>query len=160
MIGLSNFEMAGGALAGGVKVIQYLPIADISTYPNGILNNLLKSQIGLKAGKAWFSAPVFPKISWSESQKNSKEGVLFDQNIQTRLPNFNQNIKDELQEMALHRFIVIVPLRLGVNVLIGSLDQPLSFSSSFASGDDFQGFPSHSLIFTGQTLRKSPVVTV
>lgn len=158
MLGLSHYESTGGALPGGLLVLEYIPIYWIGTFPSGIITD--KSDIELVAGKSWLTAPILPKLSWQENQRDGKQGVYYDENIVSKMPNHSTDIETELSQMSQHRYVIIAPLRNGKYFLIGSKSHPLTFSANFGSGDSFAGYMGHSLQFRGEVLTKAIAINV
>lgn len=157
---LSGFDIdaciAASSLA-GVGVLQYAPIdeVDASSFNEAILEASYNQQIAYGVAD-WYSLPyAIDSGSWSEDQQDNDQGNHFRHTISAFLPADTAPVRGELSSMRHHKYLVRIQKN-GATYIVGSIEQPLRFSSRFESGSQGGDARGHRVEFRGVSFKKSP----
>lgn len=141
----------------GIGLLSYAPVSDLDPikWPAAIKDSTYNQQSG--AGEVqWYSMPYLVGTgAWTENQQDDPQGQYFRNELTLLLPNDSAAIRRELQAMKDYRFIL--KMTKGTSTwLLGTISQPLRFSSSYESGADGEDQRGHRCQFSGAILYKSP----
>ncbi len=157
---LSGFDIdaciAASSLA-GVGVFEYAPIdeVDYSSFVEAVLESTYNQQAPYGIAD-WYPMPyAIGSGSWSEDQQDDEQGHTFRHTINLLLPADTPAVRGELNAMRNRRFLARIQKN-GATYLVGSIEQPLKFSSRFESGSDGGDTRGHRISFSGVSLRKAP----
>ena len=141
---------------GGLQSIEYASTSwiDPSSF-SPIISSTYNFQQAFSffPGFDWLKLPVLPKEDrWRETENNSEQGPSYRQEITGITPALRPVVHGEFAKMAQHDFLIRLTDRNGQVWLIGTLDEPLQFSSSGASGQH-GGRNRYQIRFSGRTSR-------
>ena len=146
-------------VAPGVRLIEYAPIDSID--PNTIERIISagynqQRSVGFLSG-SWLQLPVLINSGqWTEEETTAADGNYYKTQITATLPADTPAVRGNLNQMKQHRYLVRMTGRDGIPVLIGTLEQPLTFSSAWTSGTQPGDLRGYKITFSGVGLHPSP----
>ena len=110
------------------------------------------------SGKSWRTMPVFfDKNAFQRNQGRSDQGILHSFSLSGVIPAHNEGIMSELDRLPHHRLIVRILDISGVQHILGTVRNPLSFTSnSILNSQQRQ----HVITITGTSTRIPPYLVV
>lgn len=153
--GISNF--CGLPNPSGLIKIEYAPIRwiDPSSF-EPILSNAYNWQYNILFTQGgWLKAYVLAdKKVWKETQRNTKQGPNYEQQVRAVVPNLRVEVAGELNRMAHERFLLKIEDVAGRLWILGSLETPFDFLNEGTSGES-GGLKHHRIRFVSQTIHKA-----
>lgn len=135
--GVTNL-IKGLPVIGGFCHFWYIPIEEVDSMPViDPTNQVLKTDITLKAGKAWRGPVPVPdrQLGLTESKKNAAAGPYYDIKVSCVYPGDLPAARTNFDNMAYHQYMIVGKLRsTGFYVVIGNPDAGAEFSADFDSG--------------------------
>ncbi len=106
---------------------------------------------------AWETLPHAPGTAdLEENIDPDAQGPLYRVGVSARIGGDSADIRDELNKMKQHRYLLRVTRRDGTVLLLGTPEQPLTFESRFESGSEGSDFRGHRCTFEGVSPILSP----
>jgi hypothetical protein len=155
LLGISHY--CGDLNLTGATLIRYIPLLWVNrvAYEDYIFSNGTAKAVPLKTGKKWLTMPVLPTAKdvqiWEESEEPSAQGTQWAERVQGVIPAHSPELAKELQKMWGLRFLVEVSDSNEHKFVLGTLQQPLTFTANYNSARS-----GHSFTFTGRVGRKAP----
>lgn len=140
----------------GISYIEYVPVSAVMSYQVFVKSDkTLGGNIILQNGYSWNNLSLHytesEKRYWSESTNvNAAQGDTFDERIVDIFSGISSEIQYSFDEMHRERFLVRFEDENGQKFLLGCLDFPLKFKSSY---DTKQAF--HNIEFYGNQPNKA-----
>ncbi len=146
-----------GSLA-GLVTLDYAPTTWVEAFErmtNSSYSN--RAEVDFESGKTWLTLPVrYESATWREPQRNDPQGDTFEAALDALLPYDTPAIRGQLDAMRRHRFLLRLRFRDGSYSIVGTVEQPLAFSSEADSGQKMGDFRGHRVRFSGPQIGKSP----
>lgn len=147
-------EYSGDNL-GGVIGFKFIPVTDVQSIENPI-DHVITTAVVLKTNKRWFSAYATQgTIGYSETSEQTAHGEVFKQQLVAIIPKDDKDKAVLFNKMRNQKFIVDYTDSNGLRKLIGSLEEPLFFSSSANTKTEMSGRNEHSITFYGTGTHKA-----
>jgi len=141
----------------GVASFQFVEALGIDSLPDpvaGIIN-----QITLKSGYAWKAGySAYDSLQFEEEPIESDHGLYFNSTLRGFVPDAAA-INTLFSEMKGRWFILKITDNDGLIRIVGTLDQPLQFSSHLDT-ETASGQKGHSYAFKGIQKNKAPIYTI
>lgn len=136
---------------GGINCYEFIPVTDISSFPDLYRGKLIKP-IVLLSGKKWFKGyGTFETIGFSEPDGKSNNGTSFSPKLKCIVPKELYENEVLYFEMSNQQFIVKYKNNNGLTKIIGTLAEPLKFSYSLETGSAVANRNHHAIEFFGDT---------
>lgn len=125
----------------GLVEIEYVPTAwiDAAAYEYIISNsNNWQYDLIFTTGD-WMTAGLLQdprKKVWNENQRNSNQGPTYEQSVSGNTPKMKPAVNLQFQEMANYRYILRLTDLNNQTWIIGTLDEPFTFSASATLGNN------------------------
>src|SRR6185312_1952554 len=136
--GVSNF-IKGLPVIGGFCKFWFIPIEEVDQMP--VINpatQVLKTEIVLKAGKAWRGPVPVPdaQLGFTESAKTGNSGPYYQIKVGCSYPGDIPAARENIENMAYSQYMIVGKLRTtGFFVVIGNPEAVADFSGNFDSGN-------------------------
>jgi hypothetical protein len=137
--------------------IQCVPIQWVESFPDFAKDgHNFSTQITLKAGKVWLLFPcAHDSIDFDEKENPTSQGNLTYPVIKGFVPNDTPSISSVLNSAKSNEWIVILYYKTGEAKVIGSLDVPARFKSSFANKGSLNSGKGYNIEFFSVSPAKS-----
>jgi hypothetical protein len=100
----------------------------------------------------WLSMPLLAEsIRWQEQPASSLDGPSYSQQLSGVLPNIRVDIQSVFKDMDMYRFVLRLRDKNKKVWIIGSPENPLTFSATASNGDD----NSYAIKFEGVAVRRT-----
>lgn len=146
-------------MAPGVTTLEYapLPSVDVASYEEARLTANQQKAITAE----WHLLPFTSGTGrWSATPRREEQAPLWELSINATMPGDTLEMRDELDRMPHFRYLLRLRHRGSTAyTLIGTLEQPLEFSSAYDSGADGGDARQHTAQFKGVSLRFPPGYT-
>ena len=137
--------------------IQCVPIQWVDNFPDFAKDgHNFSNQITLKPGKVWLLFPcAADTIDFKEDERSGAHGSVITPTITGFVPNDTPQIASVLNSAKANQWIVILYYKTGEAKVIGSLDIPARFSSSFNNRGSLNSGKGYDIEFYSQSSAKS-----
>lgn len=149
---------------GGTVTLEYLPIEEIETFPEGFdLGNFLAitNPIVPITGKDWKKVMVYPDtVRFKEDSDDSNQGPSIKTKLTASFPTNRNEYRRTFSRMRRHRFILKMENSNKDTIIVGSPQTPLTFAASLDQGAKIPDGHIFNLEFNGLTEYLSFIYTV
>ncbi|NBW09826.1 MAG: hypothetical protein EBR82_17555 [Caulobacteraceae bacterium] len=139
----------------GIITLEYTPATWINAnlWEDWTVNgNQATSITWADDNNQWLSMPLLGEsIRWQEQESNSLDGTTYSQQLSGILPNVRVDVQAIFQEMDRYRFVLRLKDKNKKVWIIGSPNNPLTFSATATNGDD----NSYQIKFEGVAVRRT-----
>jgi len=140
---------------GGLLSFDFIPSSDVLSIPEPNKSRILQP-IVLKSGKSWSSGyGTRGTMSFSEDQGNGDHGAKYAAKISLVVPKEESENEDLYHEMRHQTFIVVYTNANGLKKVVGTIAEPLKFTSNLSTGSDVPNRNQHTIQFYEDTTRKA-----
>lgn len=145
---------------GGVIRFNIVRVSDVQSIDNAI-SHKINSPIVLKTGKRWYCGyGTMATLSYAEPEESSSAGPLYKRVFSGFFPKDDAEIDLLFAEMRNDRFIIDYTDSNGLRKIIGSLAEPLRFTSSLNTKQQTSELAGHSFTFYGDGTHKAYVYSI
>lgn len=159
--GVTNL-IKGLPVIGGVCKFWFIPIEEIDQMPViNPTNQVLKTEIVLKAGKSWRGPVPVPddQLGFTEVLKNSNSGNYYEIKVAAVYPGDIPAMRVNADNMAYNQYVVVGKLRsTGFFVVIGNKEAGMDFTPDFDSGNANGNAALNNISFTTEQINKALVL--
>lgn len=160
--GVTNF-IKGLPLIGGFCKFWFIPVEEVESMPVvNPANQILKTEIVLKAGKVWRGPVPVPdrQLGFTEVKKDSKSGPYYEIKVNCVYPGDVPASRTNMDNMAYEKFMIVGKLRSsGAYLLIGNLEAGADFSADFDSGSANGNAALNKIEFATEQINKALVLS-
>ena len=134
--GFMSIDACAAAVPPGMPMLEYAALADVSVGDlEPAVNSAYNQQDTVTVSGGWLSMPLLPGTgSWIEEQQDTDQGPLFNVTVSGLLGSDGPEVREEINRMKRHRFLLRVPNRNGSKSLVGWPEQPAVLEARFDSG--------------------------
>lgn len=152
---MKDFAQPDGNNLGGVLTFNFIPVDDVSSFPN-LVNNKIVSPITLKTGAMWFKGySTLEKTKFQEPDDDTPAGTIFKKAFTGFYPKDTEEINILFNQMRNRKFIVDYTDMNHVRKIIGTISEGLKFSSTLNTGEKVADLAGHSFKFYGDGTAKA-----
>lgn len=143
---------------GGICKVQFAPVEDIDSIAEpSLISGKITSAVQFNAGKDWHTLEgTLNSLDYKEPQAENDGGTYHKQTLKGAISKDDLERNVALNGMGYKDFIVLYHSRNGSIKLIGTLDFPLSFTSSLDTAKSGKGREEYEFAFFGEALEKAP----
>ncbi len=154
---MNDIDEFDGDNLGGIIRFKFIPVTDVESIDNPI-DHVIATPVILKTNKRWFDAYATKgTIGFTEVPEKTANGDVFKLQFNAICPKDSADRSNVFNQMRNQRFIVDYTDYNGLRKLIGSLEEPLFFSSSLNTKTEVVGRNEHSISFYGESSHKAYV---
>lgn len=152
---MDDVKQFSGDNIGGLLRLNFIPVSDIESIDEPY-EHRITVPVELKENKRWFSLyATLGTMSFTESGSKTSDGELFDKKITATCPKDRADISALFNEMRNEQFVIDYTDTNGERKLVGSLEEPLQFSSNLNTKEGIEGRNEHVISFFGVGTHKS-----
>ncbi|NCC47023.1 MAG: hypothetical protein EOM16_08320 [Bacteroidia bacterium] len=157
---MNSFPTPEIQIVGGNQFFLFIPADNVSAI--AIADGLqVKSQIPIQENTQWLLGYASPKsLSFSEKTLENDSGSTFLSEITGFYPGLTPEALAYFSELKNGRYIVLLKDNNNHTRLVGTPDNPLSFSYDQASGQTPTDRPGFAFAFKGHSIHESPFYVV
>lgn len=157
---MNDINRLEGDNLGGIVRFKFIPVDDIRIIDDAVAG-VVSVEITLQASKKWFCAyATLGTMGYTESPTNSSAGTIFSRQFSAFIPKDSAEINAQLNEMRDVRFVLDYTDSNGLRKIVGSIEEPLNFSSSLNTQSDMPGRNGHNIVFSGDATHKAYVYDI
>ncbi|MBC6988554.1 hypothetical protein [Hymenobacter sp. BT491] len=131
---LRNLEQSIGDNLGGIEACWYVPVEQVQHIPDSDAP-ILFEDVQLRAGATWYQVvAVQDSIRYQQPGKNDRSGDWFQPKLTGVLAKNTSGLAAGLEAMQGHLYVVLYRDANGQVWLVGSLDEPLTWSEVLDAG--------------------------
>lgn len=152
---MNDINEYSGDNLGGIIRFKFIPVTDVESIASPI-DHVITTPVILKTDKRWFSAyATMGTIGYTEASEQTANGGLFKRQLVAIIPKDDKDKAKLFNKMRNQRFIVDYVDSNGLRKLIGSLEEPVFFSSTQNTKTEMPGRNEHSISFYGTGTHKA-----
>lgn len=141
---------------GGVQPFKFIPVDDIASMVEPINSKVLEP-VTLKALARWFNCYATEgTIKYNEEKQQSPHGDYYKAKLTAFIPKDRAEVIEQLKQMNNKLFVIDYTDNNGLRKLVGTIDNPLSFSDTIDTGDNASKRNGYTIEFSGELLKKAP----
>jgi hypothetical protein len=145
---------------GGIIRFNFIPVQDVDSIVMPVNNKVLEP-LEVKEGKRWYCAyATLGTIGYTEEQSDTDNGGIFKRKFTAICPQDNDEMTDTLNAMRNQRFIIDYMDANGLRKLVGTIEEPLFFTSTLNTKTDMRGRNEHVISFYGDASHKAYVYDI
>jgi len=145
---------------GGIIRFNFIPVQDVQSISTP-LNNKVLEPIEVKEYKRWYCAyATRGTMGYTEEQTDTPNGNIFKRKFVAVCPQDSDEMCDTLNLMRNQRFILDYTDANGLRKLVGTIDEPLFFTSTLNTKTDMNGRNEHAISFYGDASHKAYVYDI
>lgn len=153
---MQNFPTVTGDNMGGLAIFYFIPFENVEDIPEHS-NYVIDQDIDIASGTSWNKGLAeINSLKFQEKYKETSQGVHCEKKLEGFLPGDSSTIIDLFEEMNNKFFILRATDADGNEKVVGTIEEPLKFTASFATGT-FNGKKGHHYSFSGVGKEKSPI---
>lgn len=142
---------------GGVPRFNFVKVSDVQSIGIAV-NHKIIAPVVLKTGKQWYCGyGTLGTVGYSEPEESSSAGTLYKRAFSGFYPKDDADIDLLFSEMRHEKFLIDYTDNNGLRKLIGSIAEPLRFTSSFSTKQQASELAGHTFSFYGDGTHKSYV---
>ncbi len=141
---------------GGIFSLKVIPVEDITSIPETAEGVIHHAIITANNGR-WldFYATEYT-LDYKEEQQSSEQGDYFSKVLTGKVPKNRPLLVDQFNQFKNRRFVLLIKYNNGTTILVGNIDEPLTFKSTHTSKAEFTARNETDFTFTGKGIDKSP----
>ena len=129
---MEDFSKLLRIITGGIDRFEFVLSTDLESVPQFANAEINDTDIVLTPGKEWKQGEAdFNSLTLSIKPKHSSHGVLFSCQVAGFLPDLSQAASYNLVSGGNLKYLIIATTKQGERLLIGELENPLTFSFDF-----------------------------
>lgn len=146
---ITNFPDKPSYNSGGLKTFSFLPVVGVAS--NAIvLANAAIEPVVFVAGYAFLKGyATINSLQFNDEPTENEHGIFHEQSLNGFTPGDSRELSNLFVEMLRMKFLVVAKDYLGNNKLIGTKENPLSFSYKFSTGNDRKDSRGFKFAFSG-----------
>jgi hypothetical protein len=157
---MNDLNRLKGNNIGGVIRFNFIPVQDVQSIALPINHKVLEP-LELKEGKRWYCAyATIGTMAYSEEQSDNDNGNIYKPKFIAICPQDNEEMTDTLNAMRNQRFIIDYTDANGLRKLVGTIEEPLFFTSTLSTKNDVKGRNEHAISFYGECTHKAYVYDI
>jgi hypothetical protein len=142
---------------GGVNSYIFIPKNDVVFIPP-VINGSIKMGIDIKAGTKWFRGyGVEGTMRYTDDQSESDHGDSFEKKFIATIPKDQESLVEFINSTVNKKFILLCTTNNEEHILLGTIEEPLSFKSNTDSKAAVNERNEVTIEFFGVGTSKSPV---
>lgn len=149
-------------MIGGLCKFWFIPMEEVESMPIiDPTSQLLKTDIILKAGKAWRGPVPVPdkQLGFTENGRIGKSGISYEMKVACQYPGDIPGARVNFENMGYSQYIIVGKLRAsGFYVVIGSLEAGADFVPDFDSGSAAGNPALNKIAWTHEQIHKAMVM--
>lgn len=145
---------------GGINVFNITLVDDIDTLSEPVDGAIIE-KFSLKEGKS--SLQIYATegtMKYSEDLQEDSHGDYFKAKFSCTIPKDRVDVRNTLNDLKGKKVIIEYMDNNGCIKLIGNINNPMRYRSSFNTGDKVPSLNSHTVEFYGDLLEKAPMYSV
>lgn len=152
---ISNFPTKAAYNPGGYASFKFIPLINVISFP-AITNHVISTAISISG--SWLQGySTYETLSFKEDLVKSGHGESYSSVLSGFVPGESAELAQLLYAMEQMKwFIVQISNSKNKIRILGSIQNPLEFSSSFSSGDQRSDVKGSNFKFTGDMLYRAP----
>jgi hypothetical protein len=152
---MKDFLQPDGNNLGGILRFRFIPVADVQSFPLPI-NGMITEPLTIKTGKQWYCGySTLEKTRYTEPDDSTNGGVVFKKTFAGFYPKDQEEMSVLFNSMRHDRFLIDYTDSNKIRKLVGTLQEPLQFSSNLNTGEKLVDLAGHSFRFFGDGTAKS-----
>ncbi|MDF7810493.1 hypothetical protein [Hymenobacter sp. YC55] len=152
---LRNLSQSIDDNLGGVEALWYVPIEDVLFVPDSE-EPIVYESVDLRPGATWYQlVATLNTVRYNEPGKEDRHGVFYQPKLTGVLAKNTAALAAGLEAMEGHLYLVLYRDGNGQVWLVGSLDEPLSWSEVLDTGNGVNDRNQKSFTFASDTTRRA-----
>lgn len=144
-----------GDNSGGVGILYVIPVTDVISIPDAVAQ-IISSAITFAPYKTWTKIEcTLESINFTEPQTNGDNGQQYAPTVTAFVANDSDAVAALFAEMENQEFILLINDSNEKVKLVGSVEEPMIFSSSLDTGTKWSDRNGHTINFAGDTSHKA-----
>lgn len=140
--------------AGGVEAMWYADVADVLSVPDPD-QALVATDVQLQPGATWYQlVATRTTLGFTQPGKSDRHGAFWQPSLKGALAKGSAALAQGLEALDERRFVVLYRDFNGVVWLVGTLDEPLTFSDKYDAGTA-TARNNYDFAFNGETSRRA-----
>ena len=157
---MNDINKPCGDNVGGIFLFKIAFTDDVQSMSLPINGNVCEP-VELKSLARWYDVyGTEGTIKFNEDQQQSPQGDYFKVKLSASIPKDRTEVKNSLEEMKNKTFIIDYTDYNNERKLVGTLTEPLKFSSSLDTGNKIPSLNAHAIEFFGNALTKAPTYSI
>jgi hypothetical protein len=151
---LRNFDQLIFDNVGGVEALWYADVADVLSVPDPD-EPLISTDVVLQPGACWYQlVATRTTLGFTQAGKSDRHGPFFQPQLKGVLAKATAALAAGLEALDGRRFVLLYRDNNGLVWLVGSLDEPLTFSDKYDAGT-VTARNNYDFTFSGETTRRA-----
>lgn len=139
---------------GGVEALWYADVADVLHVPDPDAP-LLTTDVVLRPGASWYQlVATRTTLGFTQAGKNDRHGPYFQPSLKGVLAKATPTVAAGLEALDGRRFLLLYRDHNGTTWLVGTVDEPLTFSDKYDTGTA-TARNNYDFTFSGETTRRA-----
>lgn len=156
----NDIKKIEGDNLGGIYSFKFIPVTDVQSIPS-TLNGAIHNEVNIKTNTRWYEGYcTIETMNFSDNQEDSDHGAFHTKEFLGIVPKDRPELIDLFNGMKNKRFILDLVDNNGTRKLVGTVEEPLNFSSGFDTKANIAGRNEYKISFKGQGVAKSPIYNV
>ena len=155
-----DIEKHTGDNLGGNYRIKYAFVEDIAEIPEPHAG-AIHSEVVMKAGTRWYEVYCTEaSMQFKDAQEDSEHGASFVKELTGFVPKEREELNEALDALKNRRCVLDVIDNNNTRKLVGTISEPLYFSSSSDSKESTSGRNGTAISWKGPGTKKSPIYKI
>jgi len=139
---------------GGVEALWYADVADVLSVPDPDAP-LLTTDVLLRAGASWYQlVATRTTLGFTQPGKTDRHGPYWQPQLKGVLAKATATVAAGLEALDGRRFLLLYRDNNGTTWLVGTLDEPLTFSDKYDAGNT-TARNNYDFVFSGEASRRA-----
>lgn len=157
---MNDIKPFSGDNIGSIKQFSFIPVTDVESIDFPIKGKIVKP-ILLKSKARWYEGySTLETALFTEPSEQTANGTIFKPKFVGVVPRDSAELTALFEEMKNARFILDYTDRNGIRKLVGSIDEPLFFTSELVVPSAVAQRNQHNITFYGITTEKAYVYDI
>ena len=141
---------------GGLYTFKFIPASDVASIPEAV-NGAIYYPVVLKPDARWFDGYCTQEtMSFSDRQQDDGHGAYHKKQFAGNVPKDRPELSNVFNDLKDGRYILDIIDNNGTRKLVGTIDEPLDFSSDVDSKAAVSARNEYKIMFAGDGIKKSP----
>lgn len=142
---MDNLIFDGGDNMGGARHFRFSPIENITALPD-VFNGMVDEAIDFAGSNDWFQGYVTEDTAdFNEGGKQGPGGPILEPEFNDFFPGDTPSVRRTMADLVRHRFVVDVTDNNGRVRRMGTLDNPVRFTTDYSTGRGATNRPGYAI---------------